>query len=157
MGERDGLMKIGEVAKKTGLTLRTIRYYEELGLVNPQERSRGGFRLYDEEDLAKIHIVHRLQELNLSLKEIGTLLLARNEHKTKGEIARSLLPNLKSHLSEAERKRNIYQTITRDFLEGIKILSECQNCTRIAQKPHCEKYQTLLSEGNLPILIRSLF
>ncbi|MFQ5637072.1 MAG: MerR family DNA-binding transcriptional regulator [bacterium] len=45
-------MKIGELARETGLTIRTIRYYEELGLLQPLQRSKGGFRLFSKDDIA---------------------------------------------------------------------------------------------------------
>ena len=55
--------QIGEVADRTGVTQRTLRFYEEKGLLNPPERMDGGFRLYSDEDIQRIDYIRRLQEL----------------------------------------------------------------------------------------------
>lgn len=157
MGNNDGLMKIGEVARKTGLSLRTIRYYEEMGLIAPIDRSNGGFRLYNGDALSRIYLIQSLQNLQLSLKEIKTLMALKEENKTKGEVARHLLSELGNQRAEAERRRATYQAIIEDLDEGIRILTECQECTRMSNEPHCGKHKVFLSEDLLPIVIRSLF
>jgi len=67
-------MQIGEVAEQTGLSLRTIRYYEEVGLVSPSSRTAGGFRLYTETDVARLRLVRRMKPLEFSLDEMKDLL-----------------------------------------------------------------------------------
>ena len=69
-------MQIGEVADQTGLSLRTIRYYEEVGLVRPSSRTTGGFRLYSESDLARLRLVRRMKPLDFSLEEMKDVLEA---------------------------------------------------------------------------------
>ncbi len=72
-GER--LLRIQEVAADTGLTPRTIRYYEELGLLAPAARSEGAYRLYDAEDLERLRFIRGLRDdAGFSLAEIGQLL-----------------------------------------------------------------------------------
>lgn len=63
-------MQIGEVAERVGLSLRTVRYYEEVGLVVPVSRTPGGFRLYDEEAVERLALVRDLKPLGFSLEEI---------------------------------------------------------------------------------------
>lgn len=67
-------MQIGEVATRTGLSLRTIRYYEEIGLVAPSARSAGGFRLYGEADVDRLELVKRMKPLDFSLEDMRELL-----------------------------------------------------------------------------------
>jgi MerR family copper efflux transcriptional regulator len=67
-------MQIGEVAAQTGLSLRTIRYYEEMGLVVPSARSTGGFRLYTDTDVARLQVVKRMKPLDFSLGEMKDLM-----------------------------------------------------------------------------------
>jgi DNA-binding transcriptional MerR regulator len=67
-------MQIGEVAEQTGLSLRTIRYYEEVGLVTPSARTSGGFRLYSETDVARLRLVRRMKPLEFSLEEMRRVL-----------------------------------------------------------------------------------
>jgi DNA-binding transcriptional MerR regulator len=67
-------MQIGEVADQTGLSLRTIRYYEEVGLVAPSARTTGGFRLYSDTDVARLRLVRRMKPLDFSLEEMKDVL-----------------------------------------------------------------------------------
>ncbi|MFG3111310.1 MerR family transcriptional regulator [Streptomyces tendae] len=71
-----GHMQIGEVASRTELSLRTIRHYEETGLVVPSARSQGGFRLYTEADVARLMVVRRMKPLGFTLDEMRALLEA---------------------------------------------------------------------------------
>ena len=66
--------RIGEVADRTGLTRRTLRHYDDLGLLVPAIRSSGDYRLYDEDDLLRLLQIQNLKVLGLSLPEIGTAL-----------------------------------------------------------------------------------
>lgn len=77
VGDVDGKhMQIGEVAARTELSLRTIRHYEETGLVAPSARSQGGFRLYTEADVARLMVIRRMKPLGFTLDEMRALLEA---------------------------------------------------------------------------------
>ena len=67
-------MQIGEVAERIGLSLRTIRYYEEVGLAVPSARSEGGFRLYVEDDVERLRVIMQMKPLGFSLEEMRELL-----------------------------------------------------------------------------------
>lgn len=67
-------LRIGEVARRTGLTVRALRHYDELGLLVPSERGVGDYRLYDEDDLRRLLAISHLKSLGLSLDEIGRAL-----------------------------------------------------------------------------------
>ena len=71
---RDGLVQIGQVAERTGLSLRTIRWYEEEGLVVPTARTEGGFRLYSADDVARLEVIKRMKPLGFALEEMRELL-----------------------------------------------------------------------------------
>ena len=66
--------RIGEVADRTGLTRRTLRHYDDLGLLVPATRSSGDYRLYDEDDLLRLLQIQNLKALGLSLPEIADAL-----------------------------------------------------------------------------------
>lgn len=75
-------LRIDEVARRTGLTKRTLRYYEELGLLAPAQRSEGNYRLYSESDIHTLeHIVAMRDLLGLELKEIRELVAAEMERE----------------------------------------------------------------------------
>ncbi len=65
---------IGEVAETVGLSLRTIRFYEEVDLVPPSARTRGGFRLYTSDDIDRLRLVKRMKPLDFSLEEMREIL-----------------------------------------------------------------------------------
>jgi DNA-binding transcriptional MerR regulator len=67
-------MHIGRVADAIGLSLRTIRYYEEIGLVKPSGRTAGGFRLYNDDDVDRLLLIKRMKPLGYPLEEMARLL-----------------------------------------------------------------------------------
>jgi DNA-binding transcriptional MerR regulator len=67
-------MHIGSVAERTGLSLRTLRHWDEVGLVTPSGRTDGGFRLYTEADVDRILLVRRMKPLGFSLDQMADLL-----------------------------------------------------------------------------------
>jgi MerR family transcriptional regulator, repressor of the yfmOP operon len=78
------VIRIGEVAERTGVTPRTIRYYEEIGLLDSSERRKGEHRLYEQADVDRLLELTRLRDLlNLSLEELKQLVEA--------EVARSAI------------------------------------------------------------------
>ena len=67
-------MHIGAVADRTGLSLRTLRHYDQVGLLPPSARSEGGFRLYTESDVERLLLIRRMKPLGFSLEEMADLL-----------------------------------------------------------------------------------
>jgi DNA-binding transcriptional MerR regulator len=74
----DGRHQIGLVAERLGLSIRTVRYYEEEGLVEPSARSEGGFRLYSDEDIERLELIKRMKPMGFSVQEMRDLLDARD-------------------------------------------------------------------------------
>lgn len=79
-------MRIGEVAARTELSLRTIRHYEETGLVTPSARSQGGFRLYTETDVARLMVIRRMKPLGFTLEQMRDLLDATDRLDDDGHL-----------------------------------------------------------------------
>jgi DNA-binding transcriptional MerR regulator len=67
-------MQIGELAKRTALTVDAIRFYERRQLLPKAARSTGGFRLYTTDDIERLHFIRQMHELGFSLREIGELI-----------------------------------------------------------------------------------
>lgn len=70
------LLQIGEVAAQTELSIKTIRHYDDVGLVRPSARSSGGFRLYTPEDVGRLVAIRRMKPLGFTLDEMRSLLAA---------------------------------------------------------------------------------
>ncbi|MGK2936449.1 MAG: MerR family transcriptional regulator [Solirubrobacteraceae bacterium] len=72
------LLQIGEVADRVGLSLRTVRYYEEMELLIPASRTEGGFRLYTDEQVHRLELIKQMKPLGFSVQEMRELLEARD-------------------------------------------------------------------------------
>ncbi|HYA09060.1 MAG TPA: MerR family transcriptional regulator [Gaiellaceae bacterium] len=97
--------RIGEVAERTGLTPRTIRYYEEIGLLPSAERRKGEHRLYDDADVERLQELKRLRDLlNLSLDELKQLVEAE-------EARAAIRARLQETDSDAERLRLLEEAL----------------------------------------------
>ena len=91
-GQEEPYLQIGEVADRTGVTQRTLRFYEERGLLKPPSRMEGGFRLYSEDDVARVEQIKRLQNLlGLTLAEIKEMAEAE---EIKEELTATYRPDL---------------------------------------------------------------
>lgn len=68
------LLKVGELARRTGLTVRTLHHYDEIGLLVPSGRSEAGYRLYSQADVQRLHGIQTMRQMGLALSDIGELL-----------------------------------------------------------------------------------
>ena len=78
MPTTDEMLQIGEVADRVALSLRTVRYYEEMGLLTPAQRTDGGFRLYTDEQVERLELIKQMKPLGFSVQEMRDLLDARD-------------------------------------------------------------------------------
>lgn len=81
-GTDGDLHQIGEVAEQVGLSLRTVRYYEEVRLLSAPTRTDGGFRLYGDDHLEQLRLIKQMKPLGLSIEEMRALLRARDDLQT---------------------------------------------------------------------------
>jgi DNA-binding transcriptional MerR regulator len=100
-GER--LLKVGEAARLTGLPVKTLHHYEERGLAEPAGRTETGYRLYGEEEVARLKFIKRAKLLGLTLQEIRELVGMAAECN-QGEIMPRLEEILEEKLEETKRR-----------------------------------------------------
>lgn len=101
------LHQIGEVADRVGLSLRTVRYYEEQRLVRPAKRSDGGFRLYRESEIARLELIKEMKPLGFTVQEMRQLLDARDalDRYAPGSAKHDkALERLASYVNESKRR-----------------------------------------------------
>ena len=109
---RGQLMQIGQVAQCTGLSLRTIRWYEEEGLVGPTTRTGGGFRLYGEHDVARLEVIKQMKPLGFSLDEMRHLLTLLDDLDAGGGDRTVLLDRLRTfHEAATARVRALEEQL----------------------------------------------
>lgn len=101
-------MHIGELAEKTGLSLRTIRHYDEVGLLKPTGRTDGGFRLYTHQDFSRLMLIRRMKPLGFPLEEMTDLLrvidtLSSSDSTT--PVDSEVRRELDTFITEADKRR----------------------------------------------------
>ena len=112
-------LQIGEVADRTGVTQRTLRFYEERGLLKPPSRMEGGFRLYSEEDVDRVEQIKRLQNLlGLTLAEIKDMVEAE---EAKIELRATYRPDLDAEARIARLVKAIEVTERQFEIIGAKV------------------------------------
>ncbi len=143
------LLRIQEVAEETGLTPRSIRYYEEMGLLEPAARSEGAYRLYDADDLERLRFIRGLRDdAGFSLAEIAQLLedeharaLGRNAFRGPGDPAErraamvDAVARIDRQIATLERKRERLEEMQRAAL---------------ARRAHIEQHIADLDAGREP-------
>ena len=96
--------QIGELATLVELTTRTIRYYEEIGLLNSVKRVEGGKRIYTDEDCQRLKFIKRLKDLGLTLAEMQELEDIYQIHRTNRKVLPRLLELLEHHADRIDER-----------------------------------------------------
>ena len=118
-GPASSAYRIGELAAKVGLTERTIRYYEERGLLESVKRLDGGQRVYTDDDVRRLKFIQKLKVLGLSLAEMQELETLYGRHHTNAKVLPRLIELLDSHLTTVgERLREL--TALRDEIRSYR-------------------------------------
>jgi DNA-binding transcriptional MerR regulator len=131
MQPQNDLLKIGDFARLADTNLRTLRYYEELGMLSPAARSQGGFRYYRRTDINRVQMIRDLQELGLHLERIRELLGAR----TNGEAREQFFQRVRQALEEQDRllqrKMAVLEEQRRKVAQALHKIGECRHCTQV--------------------------
>src|SRR5512140_1363108 len=114
----------GDLARATGSTVRTIRFYEEEGLLRPAVVSEGGHRRYTEDDLERLRLIGDLRELGLALCEIRSVLDIRTGCHTASEFALRFQQALAGHLEQAQRRLERLRRVKKELLDALTALGE---------------------------------
>jgi DNA-binding transcriptional MerR regulator len=115
-------MKIGEVARRSGLPIKTIRFYSEEGLIHPIGRSEGGYRLFSEEVFAELTLIRTLKAMEIPLQDVRQILESRRSGVC---TCASLQETIRTKAGEIEQKI----TALRDLHSELEdLLSRWQDC-----------------------------
>ncbi len=123
--------RIGELARKCNVTVRTIRYYESLGLLKTNHRSDGGQRYYTDADVVYLNRIAELKELDFSLSEIRTIILMGSEDATGQKRRNELLRQYRSKLSEALERQAAIEKRVGDLswhIQQLETTDDFQQC-----------------------------
>jgi len=121
---REDHQRIGELSRSLGITTRTLRLYEQLGLIDPPQRTEGGIRYYTKEDIRRIKFVLKVKELGLSLKQMQELAEIYRQTKMPDRIMPRLIEILDGHTDAIHRKIGKLSSLARDIADYRKKIAE---------------------------------
>ena len=148
-------MQIKEFAKFTGVSVRTLHYYDEIGLLRPAEVDKvTGYRFYDEQSLLRMQEILFYRELDFSLKNIGEMLSSPNYDKTKAlkeqkrllELKKERLERLIVAIEDAEKGENVMKAFDNSEFETYKAEAQARWGKTDAYKEHTEKTKNYSKE-----------
>jgi DNA-binding transcriptional MerR regulator len=151
-------IKIGDFARLADTNLRTLRYYEELGLLCPAARSDGGFRYYRPTDLNRVRMIQNLQELGLHLDDIGVLINCRNDLPDRTAWLAKVDEALVRQEELVAQRVGALQAQRRELASArAKLAGACKPCTHQPEKRNnfCEPCRQ--SGESLPPFLSALF
>ena len=131
------LMKVGELARKTGKTVRALRLYEEMGLLRPASRTQGRFRLYGADEVARVYWIGKLQQMGFSLSEIRGLLEVVEASRTGPDAMHSVRELFRTRLEETRNQVAKLLELERDLAESLAYLEGCRACNETAGPQAC--------------------
>jgi len=153
------LLKIGAFARLAGTNLRTLRYYEEVGLLQPAKRSTGGFRYYRATDVNRLRMIATLQEQGLSLEEIRGLISTRRNGDgcPRSDFVAGVRGALLAQLELFERRIADLRARQERVRGALSKLDECSTCevTPCAENNFCEPCS--VTDRALPVNLSALF
>lgn len=148
------LMRIGKLAKMTGITPRTLRFYEEIDLVHPTEHSSKGNRLYSQDCVDKILTINNLKEYGLKLSEIEVIFHAKDKAASKKEA----VGKIKNILEEQEKALNFkiafLNKMKQELHSTLMVLGGCPTCRFEPLERYCQ--ECIFYEGEIPTTFKAL-
>ncbi len=128
-GTREGLLRIGELARRCKKSVRALHLYEDLGLLQPTSRSKGRFRLYDVSAVDRVQWIGKLQAMGFSLTQIQSFLQSWVELKTAPAAMRQIRKMFAERLQEIEETLRKLTGLSGELAESLTYLEKCHTCT----------------------------
>ena len=131
------LLRVGELAKAVGKSVRAIHLYEELGLLRPIQRTSGGFRLFQSDAVDRINWITKLQAIGFSLTEIQGF-VREFENADSGRSATARVKSVfQEKLGQIRNSLAQLQVIENDLVEALDYLDSCKDCAPIYRPHEC--------------------
>lgn len=145
--------KVGELAKASGKTVRALHLYEERGLLEPIERSKGGYRLYAEDALVRVRWISKLQEMGFSLTDIQRM-LQQWEHSGSAPAAMVRVNELlKTKLQETREQIARLRELETELQSSIEYLETCPSCSPQQELTACTTCELHAQDQLAPVLV----
>jgi DNA-binding transcriptional MerR regulator len=154
----DGRLTTGDMARLTGNTLRTVRFYEEAGILEPDGRSAGGHRLFGRQQLERLQFITDMRVTGLSLEEIKALLELKAGADSGKQAAASALDAIDGQIEALEAKIAVFSRLRSELCRAREILRQCRSCTNQKCFPDaCHACDVILEQSELPASMRVLW
>lgn len=150
------LLRIGDLARQTGKSVRAIHLYEELGLLQPATRSSGGFRLYEPVAVDRVRWIEMLNGLGFSLQEMQSLLRSWWSAGLGPEAMEELRVLFARKLEETRETLVRHQRLEKELLEGLAYLETCRVCASPSDVRSCVHCQQDHGMNEDPALVAGL-
>lgn len=151
-------LTISEMAAATGTTLRTVRFYEQEGLIATSQRTIGRHRRFESAQLLRLRAVLELRSAGLSLEQIRALMAVRGRHVRGALASRELGEALGVELEALQLRLRALKRVKVEFEGAQARLAECQNCRDDARfMRHCEGCETLSRNSPYSPFVRLLW
>lgn len=147
------LLRIGQLAERCGKTVRALHLYEELGLLRPVLRSKGGFRLYSATAIERVQWINRLQEAEVSLGEIQVLLRDLEDERIGASAMTRLRDLLSRKLVEVREQQQKLAQLAQDLSAGLHYLDGCRVCEPEHTTSECTDCKIHGHDGNQPLMV----
>ncbi len=147
------LLKVGDLARQTGKTVRAIHLYEELGLLNPAVRSKGGFRMYRGDGVKRIEWIQKLQDMGFSLTEIKVFLRVWEESATAPKAMSTVREIFADKLHETRETISRLTRLADELSESLAYLEGCRTCNPDHHQSECGGCGRPGHEGDIPLLV----
>jgi len=153
--DEDGkLLRVGDLAQRTQKTVRALHLYEELGLLKPSERSKGGFRMYGGDAVLRVRWISKLQDLNFTLPEIKEMLQEWERSGSAPGAMHRIHELYAQKLSETRAQITRLQALERELVSSITYLDTCEQCDPERLIHSCSRCD--LHGCNAPMLVAGL-
>ncbi len=146
----NNLVKIGDLARLAEVTTRTVRFYEDLGLIQPTTRSVGGFRLYEVEQADRLRALLKLKEVGFSLDDIRAYRELANEGANALTVMTRLRERITSGAQQLRDRIGRLQSALEDLERTKETLAACHGCDEKVYDRNCHACWKQLAGGNLP-------
>jgi DNA-binding transcriptional MerR regulator len=147
------LLKVGELARRTGKTVRAIHLYEELGLLDPAVRSKGGFRLYSPKAVKRIEWIQKLQDMGFSLTEIKAFLRVWEASATAPKAMETVREIFRDKLRETRETVARLSNLADELGESLAYLESCRSCEPVHTQDECGTCEMHGHGGQAPLLV----
>ncbi len=147
------LLKVGDLARRTGRSVRAIHLYEELGLLTPAVRSKGGFRMYHTHAITRIEWIQKLQDMGFSLTEIKAFLRVWEASATAPKAMGTVREIFTDKLRETRETLERLGRLEGELRESLEYLESCRSCEPVHTQPECGNCDHHGHEGKAPPLL----